>query len=106
MGPRSVHLLCCLLLSICSQSFCQDQTSQEPRGFVNSFTAGVGTADFHQRDKYLSPEIFSGELLASRISYQVKTETNRHEIDAFFGTGTINSDIQPRETKQYVAFLS
>ena len=103
---RFTCILCTSIIMICSTSLCQDDTSQEPAGVKNSLAASIGINDFHQRDKYLSPYTFDGVNFASKLSFQVLSSESWHNVDAFFSYGALNSDIQPRFVREYVAALS
>ena len=68
--------------------------------------ADVGIVDFHQRDKYLSPDIFSGGMFTSRVSFFWSGEESRHAIEAVFSTGGMGPDVLHQDVKQYIGFLS
>ncbi len=72
----------------------------------HSFGVVVGFNDVHQKDEYLSPMIFSNTFYAVGISYESKTLTNRHAIEASYGSGRLDSDIQPRDVFAYVGYFS
>ena len=93
-----------IFISFSSNSYCQNDESVNNNN--SSFGASLGINEFHQRDKYLSPYIFSGMIFASRLSYEFRTEKNINKVDAFFSTGSLNSDIQPRNINHYVGYIS
>lgn len=57
-------------------------------------------------DEYLSPIIFGGMMLSSRVSYQLKLAHATHTGDIRFSIGSLDSDLQPREVTQYVLYVS
>ncbi len=83
-------------------------------GFLTPLTARsqqslgvtVGFNDVHQKDKFLSPVVFSNVFYAVGVSFESKTLTNRHALEASFGSGPLNSDIQPREAFAYIGQVS
>jgi hypothetical protein len=90
----------------CSGAFCQNDESPKTDGTSTLLGVSVGINDFHQRDEYLSPSTFNGVNFASKLSFQVETEMNRHRVDAFFSTGALNPDIQGREVTEKGGYLS
>jgi hypothetical protein len=101
-------LVLCLVLLFNSPVFGQsEQACEQPQQeSVHSLGFGIGINEFHARDEYLSPYIFSGTMFTSMLSYQLKTEHFRHAIVATYSTGHPNSDIQPREVTERIGSLS
>jgi hypothetical protein len=87
---------------------CQSAQSSasQPENSKHSIGASIGINDFHLKDEYLSPYVFRGRMFSSGLAYQLKLNQSRHGIDAFFSIGSIDSDLQPRDVTQYVAYLS
>ena len=83
-----------------------DQTVVTTEKSRHSFGVSLGINDFHIKDEYLSPFVFSGLTFASRASYQLQLVKNRHALDILLSTGKIDSDLQPRNVTQYIGYLS
>jgi hypothetical protein len=92
----------------CGIVFCQDDQAAVTKSAKSQHALGasVGVNDFHIKDEYLSPIIFSGLTLSSRVSYQLQLPKTRHAIAVMFSVGSIDSDIQPRDVTQYVGYVS
>jgi hypothetical protein len=107
MNMKMKTMLVLLSLLFCLPAFSQNEQSPVQQQVLNNslgFSAGVG--DFHSRDHYLSPYIFSGTMFTSRLSYQLKTERYLHTIDIVYSTGHPDSDIQPRSVSEKIGSLS
>lgn len=99
-------LLICLVIPVLV--LCQDEPLSKPEleDFKHSLGVSIGINDFHLKDKYLSPSIYRGKLFSSSVSYQLKLERIRHEVEARINNGRINSDELPRDVTQFVGYLS
>lgn len=71
-----------------------------------SLGISLGVNDFHFRDNYLSPHIFSKTMFSSAISYQFNAKRYFHSIDLSYGFGHPNSDIQPRNVSENIGSIS
>lgn len=87
-------------------TFCQSDGSAERSGAAGSLCLSVGINDFNQRDKYLSPYIFSGTIFGSSLSYRVSSGMSLHRIDVFFSLGSLNSGVQASDVYQDVGLFS
>ncbi len=102
---KSVLFLCVLFpLS----AFCQNGQSAEPQQKepVHSLGFSIGVNDFHFRDEYLSPHIFSKAMFSSRLSYQLQAKQYLHSIDLSYSCGHPNSAIQPRNVSENIGSIS
>jgi hypothetical protein len=98
-----------LILSFffCLPAFSQSgESAEQQQEFNNSLGFSIGINDYHARDEYLSPYIFSGTMFTSGLSYRLKTERYRHSINISFSTGHPGSDIQPRSVAEKIGSLS
>jgi hypothetical protein len=87
--------------------FCQEEQAKEPqKKSVHSIGISLGVNDFHSRDEYLSPYIFSKTLFSSALSYKFKTNRTIHQLDATYSTGHPNSSVQPRKVTENIGSLS
>jgi hypothetical protein len=66
----------------------------------------LGVSDFHIRDQYLGPRVYSGPLFWSGVSYRTACGNARHTIDAGFGVGHTSAVEQQPEASQYVGHAS
>jgi hypothetical protein len=66
----------------------------------------LGVDDFHFRDEYLSPHIFSKSLFSTQLSYQIRAKRYLHNIEVDFSTGHPNSDIQPRNVTENIGSIA
>jgi hypothetical protein len=96
-------LFLCLLF--CFPAFCQEEQPSAQQKPVHSLGISIGINDFHFRDEYLSPHIFSSILFSSAISYQFKAKQTLHRFNATFNTGHPNSTIQPRNVTENIGSL-
>lgn len=95
----------CLLIYI--PVFCQEEKPTEPqKKAVHSLGISFGVNDFHFRDEYLSPHIFSKSLFSTQLSYQIRSKHYLHNIDVDFSTGHPNSEIQPRNVSENIGSVS
>lgn len=101
-----IRHLVLLFMILAPYAMCQNEEPGTASGSKTLLGASIGINDFHQRDKYLSPYAFSGVNFASRLTFQVKSETDKHSIDGYFSVGSISADLQPRDVTQYVGGLS
>jgi hypothetical protein len=106
MKPHLVYPLCIVLMLVPVHGLCQNSASADSTDCVSLVGVSLGISDFHQKDKYLSPFVFNGMTLASRISWRMEDAMSRHGVDAFFSRGSLDSDVQPRNVTQTLAYLS
>lgn len=73
---------------------------------VHSLGFGIGINDFHFRDQYLSPYIFSKSMFSSRLTYQSQAGHFLHNIDISYSYGHPKSELQPRDVTEHIGFIS
>lgn len=99
----SIFILC---LFMYSAAFCQENQPNVQQKSVHSLGISLGVDDFHFREEYLSPHIFSKSLFSTQLSYQIRTKLYLHNIEVDFSTGHPNSDIQPRNVTENIGSVS
>jgi hypothetical protein len=100
---KPILLLLSLLLNF--PSFCQEEQPAEQKP-VHSLGIGIGANDFHFRDEYLSPHIFSKTMFSSRFSFQYQAKLYLHSIDLSYSYGHPNSAVQPRNVKENIGSVA
>jgi len=96
-----------LALLLCSAVFGQEEKPTEPqKKAVHSLSINMGVNDFHMRDEYLSPHIFSKSLFSTQLSYQIRAKHYLHNIEVDFSTGHPNSNIQPRNVAENIGSIA
>ena len=98
-----IFIVVCVLMS--GNLYSQVERTEQYSKNVNTLGLSLGVNDFHIKDEYLSPNIFSGPMFSSKILFQHKTEETRHRVSLYFSAGQINSTDQPRDVKQYVGSI-
>jgi len=93
-----------VLLFCITRVFSQDGPLKKE--FIQSLGISSGVNDFHLRDQYLSPYIFTKTLFSSQVSYHLKTGRYHHKIDFSYSSGHPNSSIQPRDVTQKIGTFS
>ena len=99
-------LLFILSLLMYSVTFCQEGQPKEQQKSVHSLGISLGVNDFHFRDEYLSPHIFSKSSFSTQLSYQIRAKHYLHNIEVDFSTGHPNSEIQPRNVSENIGSVS
>jgi len=102
---KRVFAICLFLMSLSFSLFSQNEVRQNNQS-TNSVGIGIGLNDFHSKDKYFSPYIYSGLDFSSRIFYRNASDNSRHAADMYFSTGGISSDEQPRDVTLYSWLIS
>ncbi len=96
-----------LLGSLASPETAVSQEVSEPGGSPeNSLGINIGLSDFHVKDAFLSPAVFSGTMFLSDLSYTLRAGSNLHSVEVSFTRGHPTSDIQPRDVTQYLGYVS
>ena len=103
---NKIIIIALLSAAISVQNFSQSFESGIVQGTICSLGLNIGVNDFHFRDKYMTPYIFSGMIFSSGIQFKVSTENNRHIIRLLFSTGGISSDKQNRDVNPYIGNIS
>lgn len=66
---------------------------QKPVVNKNSLFAGIGINDFHIRDNRVSPLVYSNPIFTACLGYTRDSKVLRHNADAIFSTGNINTKL-------------
>ncbi|MDD5363489.1 MAG: hypothetical protein PHN88_15310 [Ignavibacteria bacterium] len=90
-----------------SSAFCQSiKTPVQKTGNAHSLGLSLGLNNYHSRDEYLSPVIFSGNMFYSGLHYQLNTGRYMHNAEASYSFGNPDSDVQPRDVKEKIGYFS
>jgi len=97
-----------LFLALSFSLFCQNEQLLEKKQQKTTHLVGIsmGVNDFHLRDEYLSPHIFSKPMFSSGLTYQVQSKKLLQEVDLSYSFGHPDSNIQIRDVTEKTGFVS
>jgi hypothetical protein len=100
-------LLIIIFCLVGASAFCQNiKPSVQKTENVHSLGLSLGLNNFHSRDEYLSPVIYSGNMFYSGLHYQLNTSKYMHNAEASYSFGNPDSDVQPRDVKENIGYFS